>query len=220
VASDHNDGPHRPAGDAQTLIQHAALVWAQARDATSSEARVEFERLALLYERLAVRAARRNSHRSTLGDFLYANKGRPRRSGADWIALIQQAARRDQRALQTLYVRTHYLVFALIMRITNHALCAEKLTLDLFCDVWQGAGTFDPLADTVIGWMANCARSRALELLRMKHPTDGRCDETPVVAMANWPIEAIPFSAPLWRQIAQRITRETNDPPLLNATCS
>jgi hypothetical protein len=48
-----------PAGNAEAHAERAFQLWAQARAATSPEARAEFARLARLYERLAERAERR-----------------------------------------------------------------------------------------------------------------------------------------------------------------
>jgi RNA polymerase sigma-70 factor, ECF subfamily len=43
---------------------------------------------------------------------------------------------------------------------------AEELTLDVFQHVWRRAATHDPQAGSVLGWIANLARSRAIDRLR------------------------------------------------------
>src|SRR3954462_5074555 len=105
--------------------------------------------------------------RGTLGDLLYADKTKPRVPEADWVALVRCIAARDQRALHALYERTHRLLFTPIVRITRSRETAEELTLDVFHDVWRRAPTYDPANGSVLGWVMNQARSRALDRLRL-----------------------------------------------------
>ena len=59
-------------------------------------------------------------------------------------------------------------MFTLIVRITNNRETAEELTLDVFHDVWRRASTYDPAGGSVIGWIMNQARSRAIDRLRFE----------------------------------------------------
>jgi RNA polymerase sigma-70 factor, ECF subfamily len=104
----------------------------------------------------------------TLGDLLYADKARTYISESDWVALVRSIAGRDQRALQALYERTHRIVFTLIVRITHSRETAEEVTLDVFLDVWRRAPAYDPADGTVVGWVMNQARSRAIDRLRLE----------------------------------------------------
>src|SRR5919205_4036198 len=72
----------------------------------------------------------------------------------------------DQLALHALYERTHRVVFTLVMRITANRESAEELTLDVFHDVWRRASRYDAANGTVLGWIMNQARSRAIDRLR------------------------------------------------------
>ena len=110
-----------------------------------------------------------DSRRMTLGDLLYANKARARVSEKDWVVLVQAVAAGDQRAFNALYERTHRIVFTLIARITRHRETAEELTLDVFHDVWRRASTYDAAGGTVVGWILNQARSRAIDRLRFEN---------------------------------------------------
>ena len=56
------------------------------------------------------------------------------------------------------------------MRITDDYETAEELTLDVFHDVWRRASNYDASAGTVVAWVMNQARSRAIDRLRF----DGR----------------------------------------------
>jgi RNA polymerase sigma-70 factor (ECF subfamily) len=90
-------------------------------------------------------------------------------SEQDWIGLVQSIAAGDQRALHALYERTHRIVFTLIARITNNRETSEELTLDVFHDVWRRAATYDPAGGSVVGWIMNQARSRAIDRVRFEH---------------------------------------------------
>ena len=102
----------------------------------------------------------------TLGDVLYPDKGKPRVSENDWVQLVRSVAAGDQPALHALYERSHRPVFTLIMRITSNRETAEEVTLDVFHDVWRRAASYDAANGTVLGWIMNQARSRALDRLR------------------------------------------------------
>jgi RNA polymerase sigma-70 factor, ECF subfamily len=104
----------------------------------------------------------------TLGDLLYADKTRAPVPESDWVALVEAIAAHDLQALHALYQRTHRIVFTLIMRITGNRETAEEVTLDVFHDVWRRASTYDPGNGSVIGWIANQARSRAIDRLRFE----------------------------------------------------
>ena len=104
----------------------------------------------------------------TLGDLLYADAAKSRVSENEWVGLVQSIAAGDQYALRALYERTHRLVFTLIVRITNNRETAEELTLDVFHDVWQRASKYDAAGGTVLGWIMNQARSRAIDRLRFE----------------------------------------------------
>jgi RNA polymerase sigma-70 factor (ECF subfamily) len=104
----------------------------------------------------------------TLGDVLYADKTIPRESEEIWAALVHSIAAGDQAALHALYERTHRVVFTLIMRIAGNHATAEELTLDVFHDVWRRAAAYDPANGTVLGWIMNQARSRAIDRLRFE----------------------------------------------------
>jgi RNA polymerase sigma-70 factor (ECF subfamily) len=103
-----------------------------------------------------------------LGDVLYPDKTRSPAAEAQWVALVQAMAAGNQPALHALYERAHRPVFTLIVRITANRETAEELTLDVFHDVWRRASRYDAADGTVLGWIMNQARSRALDRLRFE----------------------------------------------------
>jgi RNA polymerase sigma-70 factor, ECF subfamily len=102
----------------------------------------------------------------TLGDILCADKSKIRVSEDEWLQLVRAVADGNQSALHSLYDRTHRIVFTLIMRITANRETAEEVTLDVFYGVWRNASTYDPANGSVVGWIMNQARSRAIDRLR------------------------------------------------------
>ena len=104
---------------------------------------------------------------ATLGDVLYAKSKAPVLE-QEWAALVESIAAGDQLALHALYERAHRPVFTLIMRITAHRETAEELTVDVFHDVWRRASRYDAANGTVLGWIMNQARSRAIDRLRFE----------------------------------------------------
>jgi RNA polymerase sigma-70 factor (ECF subfamily) len=104
---------------------------------------------------------------ATLGEVLYAKTKAPVPEH-DWATLVQAIAAGDQLALHELYERSHRIVFTLILRITANQETAEELTVDVFHDVWRRASRYDPANGTVLGWIMNQARSRAIDRLRFE----------------------------------------------------
>lgn len=104
----------------------------------------------------------------TLGAVLYANPSKPPVTEADWVALVQSVAAGDQGALHALYERAHRVVFTLIVRMIANRETAEEVTLDVFHDVWRRASGYQQTGGTVLGWIMNQARSRAIDRLRFE----------------------------------------------------
>lgn len=104
-----------------------------------------------------------------LGDVLYARPAQRLVSEQEWVELVRWVARGDQVALHRLYERAHRLVFTLAVRITGSPENAEEVTLDVFHDLWRRASRYDPANGTVLGWIMNQARSRAIDRVRFDH---------------------------------------------------
>jgi RNA polymerase sigma-70 factor, ECF subfamily len=139
----------------------------------------------------------RHDRETTLGDVLYANKTKPPVSEKVWVELVQSIARGDQLALHALYSHTHRIVFTLIMRITGNQETAEELTIDVFHDVWRRAPAYDPAGGSVVGWIMNQARSRAIDRLRFegrKKRVDAHADSPLTVTTPSGPHEALDVS--------------------------
>jgi RNA polymerase sigma-70 factor (ECF subfamily) len=86
----------------------------------------------------------------------------------------------------------HRIVFTLVVRMTNNRETAEELTLDVFHDVWRRAATYDSAGGSVVGWIMNQARSRAIDRLRFeqrKKRVNHHGDDPPPAAAPSDPHE-------------------------------
>jgi RNA polymerase sigma-70 factor (ECF subfamily) len=124
----------------------------------------------------------------TLGDLLYLN-GTNVPSELEWLKAVEAVAAGDQLALHWLYERTNRMVFTLALRITNSRETAEELTVDVFHDVWRRAFAYDASRGSVVGWIMNQARSRAIDRLRFDNRKKrvNESGETPVVVSRRDP---------------------------------
>jgi RNA polymerase sigma-70 factor (ECF subfamily) len=130
---------------------------------------------------------------TTLGDVLFAHRTTPTVSEQEWVGLVRAIAKGDQLALHQLFTRAHRLVFTLTMRITSSRQAAEELTLDVFHDVWRKAGNYDPVGGSVVGWIMNQARSRAIDRVRFdqrKKRIKNHADDPSTLTVASGPQEA------------------------------
>ena len=140
--------------------------------------------------------ASREDATGTLGALLYADASAESIPETDWAGLVRAIAAGDQQALRALFERAHRLVFTLAVRITNSRENAEEITLDVFHDLWRRSAQYDPKDGTVVGWIMNQARSRAIDRLRFEQrkkrvaPAGHDEEESAVVANAADAVDA------------------------------
>ena len=111
---------------------------------------------------------RDNDAPTTLGDLLFGKKSKPYVAESEWSELVQRVSNGDELALHALYSRMYRLVFTVMLKMTNNRETAEELTVDVFHEVWRRASSYDPAGGSVIGWIMNMARSRAIDRLRFE----------------------------------------------------
>jgi RNA polymerase sigma-70 factor (ECF subfamily) len=104
---------------------------------------------------------------ATLGDVLNPCT-RTQGSEQVLVNLVHSVAGGDQHALHALYGIANRIVFTLMMRLTANRETAEELTIDVFHDVWRDACRYDAAKGTVLAWIVNHARSRAIDRLRFE----------------------------------------------------
>ena len=121
-----------------------------------------------------------------LGDFFVDKPGHPHVREDDWVEWVRAIAGGDEAALRELYDRTHRIVFTLSVRIVKSPLLAEEITLDVFHDVWRRAATYEPARGSVVAWIMNQTRSRAVDRIRR----EGRQKRTDHGITSDEPTEA------------------------------
>jgi RNA polymerase sigma-70 factor (ECF subfamily) len=85
---------------------------------------------------------------------------------ADDAVLIRFISQAETGALEELYDRYHRFVFGIALAILNDHAAAEEVTLDVFVNVWRGAGSYDSGRARVSTWLAAISRHHAIDILR------------------------------------------------------
>lgn len=84
----------------------------------------------------------------------------------DLAAWVDRVVNQDERALACLYEALASRVQTFVLRLTRQQALAEEVTEDVFWQLWRQAPRFDPQKGSVMAWIMNMARSRALDALR------------------------------------------------------
>ncbi|WP_330180113.1 sigma-70 family RNA polymerase sigma factor [Nocardia sp. NBC_01503] len=90
------------------------------------------------------------------------------RDGVDGSHIGQLAAiaHGDREAFVRFYRSTHDRVFGLALRIVRARVVAERVTEEVYLQVWESAGQFDRRANTPIGWLVALTHRRAVDRAR------------------------------------------------------
>lgn len=84
-----------------------------------------------------------------------------------WDRTMQQRlARGEAAALGELYDRFAPLVHSLAHRVLDDDAAADRVTRDVFGQVWENPGTYDPKQGSMRSWVAKLTRLLAVERLR------------------------------------------------------
>ena len=97
--------------------------------------------------------------------------GEPARAASretEWGAYVRRCAARDESALAVLYDESSQLVYSVAMRILQDEADASEVVLDVYRQVWDGAGRFDEGRGSAAAWMVMLARSRATDRRRSR----------------------------------------------------
>ncbi|MFN0009718.1 MAG: sigma-70 family RNA polymerase sigma factor [Planctomycetota bacterium] len=80
--------------------------------------------------------------------------------------LVARVALGDEESLRALYEATGPLVLGLASGILKEETESEETLVDVFVQVWQQAGRYDPVRGSVVSWIAMLARTRAIDRRR------------------------------------------------------
>jgi DNA-directed RNA polymerase specialized sigma24 family protein len=141
---------------------------------------------------------------------LFADKTRTIVHERGWVGLIQCIAAGDERALLALYEQTHEIVFTLASRLLDDPEAAGEVTLDVAHEVWWRAAGYEAeqnsAGGSVVAWIMNLTRSRALAMLRLAPPKMRRIRQTDT--------DILQPPASLWGRLARHIDLETDRDPV------
>jgi DNA-directed RNA polymerase specialized sigma24 family protein len=153
------------------------------------------------------KANARSGSTSTLGALLYADPAKTRVSEQDWVGLMQAIVAADAAALHELYERAHRVVFTLLVRLTHNRSVAEDLTVDVFHEIWSRASKFDSAEGSVLGWIMNHTRSKAIDYWGLDWGK--RAEAREQEQRSHWPAEVLLPSQSLWPRLAERLALPT-----------
>ena len=89
-------------------------------------------------------------------------------------ALMVRVAAGDQQAFGELYDAVASRVFGAVLRLVIDRSQAEEVTQEVFLEIWQSAGVFDPNRGRAIGWIMTLAKRRAIDRIRSAQAAQDR----------------------------------------------
>jgi len=84
----------------------------------------------------------------------------------DDAQLLQRIGRRDRQAFSRLYDRYAGLLYSTIFRVLNSPDESADVLQDVFLQIWDKAGSYDPALGRPFNWALTLARHRAIDRLR------------------------------------------------------
>ena len=98
------------------------------------------------------------------------------RSSDSLQPLMLAAGRGDALAFAELYRALSPRVHGMVLRVLGDAHQSEEVTQEVFVQVWQTAGSFDPSRGSTLAWVMTLAHRRAVD--RVRSATAGRRRDT------------------------------------------
>ena len=90
--------------------------------------------------------------------------------------LLLQAARSDEAAFAALYDQVGSRVYGVILRVLRDPAQSEEVAQEVFLDVWERAGRFDPQRGSATTWILTIAHRRAVDRVRSEQSHRNRMD--------------------------------------------
>jgi RNA polymerase sigma-70 factor, ECF subfamily len=91
--------------------------------------------------------------------------------------LLRRIAAQDREALAELYDELGGVLYATACRIIGDPSEAEEVMQDVFVQIWERAGTFDPAVGTPTGWAVRITRNRSIDRLRSRQRRQRALDD-------------------------------------------
>jgi RNA polymerase sigma-70 factor (ECF subfamily) len=88
------------------------------------------------------------------------------RPSEDDAELLRRVAMRDRVAFAQLYDRLSGVLYSTAIRILNDTREAEDVLQEVFLQIWEKAGSYDPSLGRPFSWVLTLTRNRAIDRLR------------------------------------------------------
>ena len=111
---------------------------------------------------------------------LRSGDGRP---SEEWI--VGAMRREDPAAIDALYSEYSGTVFAYLIQALGDRSAAEDVHQQVFAEVWQRAGSYDPERAGLLTWVLMMARSRAIDHMRRRRRRPEPRDPARVASLAD-----------------------------------
>lgn len=89
-------------------------------------------------------------------------------------ALLEAVARGDEQAFATIYDQFSASVHGIARRVVRDPVRAEEVAQEVFLQVWQTAGRFDPNRGSARTWVMTLAHRRSVDVVRRDQSTSDR----------------------------------------------
>lgn len=80
--------------------------------------------------------------------------------------LLRGVANGDESAFEALYDDVSPIVFGLVRKVLRDEAQSEEVTQEVFVEVWEQAGRFDPARGKAVSWICTLAHRRAIDRVR------------------------------------------------------
>ena len=87
-------------------------------------------------------------------------------TSADEAQLLARIAQRDRQAFSQLYDRYSGVLYSTIFRVLNNADESNDVLQDVFVQIWDRAGAYDPALGKPFTWAMTLTRNKAIDRLR------------------------------------------------------
>ena len=113
------------------------------------------------------------------------NSAQPRAEGMlerkdaeeDQAKLLRRISNGDSEAVAEFYDQTAGPLFSVAARILGDTTEAEEVIQDVFLQIWEKAGSFDPMRGSAFHWSLSIARHRSIDRLRSRQRRARLLDE-------------------------------------------
>ena len=122
--------------------------------------------------------------------------------------LMTRLARRDPEALEHLYDKHSRIIYALLVRITQHPASADELLQEVFLRVWRNASAYQTSRGALTPWLLTMARNIAIDHLRSKGEKQRRQEDVEETRLDFAPVRTSARPAEEWldqRRMSEKV---------------